>query len=63
MSGEESPDHETIIRAVQEMLLKKYGSTTPRSRSCPFRPARWSTAATATEGTILTHMPLGLALS
>ena len=24
-SGEESPDHETIIRAVQEMLLQKYG--------------------------------------
>ena len=25
VSGEESPDHETIIRAVQELLLKKYG--------------------------------------
>ena len=25
MSGEESPDHETIIRAIQEMLLHKYG--------------------------------------
>jgi cobalt-zinc-cadmium efflux system protein len=24
-SGEESPDHETIIRAVQEMLIQKYG--------------------------------------
>ena len=24
-SGEDSPDHETIIRAVQEMLLQKYG--------------------------------------
>ena len=24
-SGEESPDHETIIRAVQEMLIHKYG--------------------------------------
>ena len=24
-SGEESPDHETIIRAVQEMLMHKYG--------------------------------------
>jgi cobalt-zinc-cadmium efflux system protein len=24
-SGEEFPDHETIIRAVQEMLLRKYG--------------------------------------
>jgi len=24
-SGEESPDHETIIRAVQEILLQKYG--------------------------------------
>ncbi len=25
VSGEETPDHETIIRAVQELLLKKYG--------------------------------------
>ncbi len=25
LSGEESPDHETIVRAVQEMLLQKYG--------------------------------------
>jgi cobalt-zinc-cadmium efflux system protein len=25
VSGEDSPDHETIIRAVQEMLLRKYG--------------------------------------
>jgi cobalt-zinc-cadmium efflux system protein len=25
VSGEESPDHETIIRLVQELLLKKYG--------------------------------------
>jgi cobalt-zinc-cadmium efflux system protein len=25
VSGEDSPDHEAIIRTVQEMLLRKYG--------------------------------------
>ena len=35
-SGEESPDHETIIRAVQEMLLHKYGINHTTLQILPF---------------------------
>ena len=42
------------------------GSTTRRSRSCPFRPGRWSTATTAIEGrglsTMDTYYPAGYRL-
>jgi len=36
VSGEESPDHETIIRAVQEMLLHKYGINHTTLQILPF---------------------------
>jgi cobalt-zinc-cadmium efflux system protein len=35
-SGEESPDHETIIRSVQEMLLQKYGINHTTIQILPF---------------------------
>ncbi len=35
-SGEESPDHEAIIRAVQEMLLHKYGINHTTLQILPF---------------------------
>jgi len=35
-SGEESPDHETIIRAAQEMLLHKYGINHTTLQILPF---------------------------
>jgi cobalt-zinc-cadmium efflux system protein len=35
-SGEESPDHETIIRAVQEMLIHKYGINHTTLQILPF---------------------------
>jgi len=36
VSGEESPDHETIIRAVQEMLIHKYGINHTTLQILPF---------------------------
>ncbi len=39
VSGEKSPDHETIIRTVQEMLLKKYGINHTTIQILPFSAA------------------------
>jgi cobalt-zinc-cadmium efflux system protein len=36
VSGEESPDHEAIIRAVQELLLHKYGISHTTLQILPF---------------------------